>query len=507
MGLRRARVTGKALAAAMLAAAGSLVSAVALAAESHEGLSPCWLDGVPQQVLCGVVSRPLNPSRTDGVRIDIHFAVLPALARNRLPDPVFFLAGGPGQSAIDLAGSISRLLARLNNRRDVVLVDQRGTGRSAPLLCPVPPPTAPLAEAAGTAQQVARVRRCREQLQTLPHGDLRHYTTPVAMADLDAVRRRLGADRIDLVGGSYGTRAVLEYMRQFPQAVRRAVIDGVAPPDMVLPVAASLDNQGALDAVFAACAAEPACQSRHPELQADWRRLLARLPLQVRVLHPVTGAAENLTVTHDLVLSLVRGPLYAPALAAALPQAIADAAAGRFDPLLGLSSVLTPRRGGHIAEGMHFSVICSEDVQSPNDAGSALKVGADFGSAFAGVYVSICADWPHAELPAGFRTLPPALVATLVLSGGADPVTPPRHGARVTQALGALARHVVVPQAGHGLLALPCLRDVLWRFIDADTDTAALQVDANCAAGVPRPPAVVSLVATLPSASASGSRR
>ncbi len=507
MRLRFARGAGRWLVAAGVSAVGCAGAAGAQASEARDGLAPCWLDGVPQQALCGVVVRPLDPAKNDGVRIDIHFAVLPALARNRLPDPVFLLAGGPGQSAIDLAGGISRLLARLNNRRDVVLVDQRGTGRSAPLVCLLAPATAPLAESSGIAEQVSRMQRCREQLQTLPYGDLRHFTTPVAMADLDAVRRRLGADRIDLVGGSYGTRAVLEYMRQFPQAVRRAVLDGVAPPDMVLPAAASIDNQHALDAVFAACAAEPDCHARHPRLQADWRALLARLPVQASVLHPVTGAAETLGITRDLVLSLVRGPLYAPGLAAGLPQAIADAAAGRFDPLLGLSAALAPRRGGQLAEGMHFSVVCSEDVQPNSSVGSKFEVGTDFDNVFASAYSRICADWPRGALPPGFRSMPPATAATLLLSGGADPVTPPRHGARVAQALGALARHVVVPQAGHGLLALACLRDVVYRFIDAETDAEALQVDADCAAGVPRPPAFVPLAAATPSGAASVSRR
>lgn len=494
-----------ALAAALIATSACGVPTAAAASGTPPGLVRCWLDGVAQQALCGIVRRPLDPGRPQGPAIDVHVAVLPALARNPLPDPVFFLAGGPGQSAIDLAGSIGRLLSRLNQRRDIVLVDQRGTGRSAPLDCPQLPPTTPLADSAAPQQQVARLQRCRAHLQTLPHGDLRHYTTPVAMADLDAVRRRLGAERIDLVGGSYGTRAVLDYQRQFPGAVRRAVIDGVAPADMRLPTAASLDNQHALDAVFAACRSDPTCGARHPTLQDDWRALLARLPMEVTVHHPLTGTEERLAVTRDGLLGLVRLPLYAPALAAALPEAIADASRGRFDPLFGLSAAMAPRQRGRIAEGMHFSVVCSEDAAPA--AADGLEVGADFGDAFAAVYAKVCADWPQAVLPAGFRRLPPAQAATLLLSGGADPVTPPRHGQRVAQALGALARHVVVPQAGHGLLALPCMRDVVYRFIDAETDADALNVDVACVAAIPRPPAFVPLAGRATDSAASASRR
>lgn len=468
---------------------------VAHAAESRPGLQACRLPGVTHDAFCGVLRRPLDPALPQGTQIDLHYAVLPALARNRKPDPVLFFAGGPGQSAMALAGPVGRMLTRLSNRRDVVLIDQRGTGRSAPLFCDELPPGAPLAEVAGTTKMIARMQACGAQLQKLPHGDLRHYTTVVAMQDADAVRQALGAAQVNVVGGSYGTRAVLEYMRQFPQQVRRAVIDGVAPPDMVLPASFSTDNQAALDAVFAACEAEQACRQRHPTLRADFTALLASLPREVKVLHPLTGRPDRLTLTRDELLGLVRGPLYVPALAAALPQAMSDAAAGRFEALLGLASAFGGGGGRamRMAEGMHFSVVCAEDL--PRLAQAADAPGADFGDTFAAQYRRICEGWPRGAVPAAFYSLPAAPAATLVLSGGADPVTPPRHGERVAKALGAKARHTVVPQAGHGVMALPCMRDVLFRFIDAETDDAALQVDAGCARQVPRPPAFVPLLA------------
>ena len=227
-----------ALPAALLAAA-----MPAHAAEARPGLKPCRLQGVTHDSFCGVLRRPLDPAIPQGTQIDIHYAVLPALARNRKPDPVLFFAGGPGQSAMALAGPASRMFTRLSNRRDVVLIDQRGTGSSAPLFCDEPAPDAPLADGLDSQRQAARLQACVAQLQKLPHGDLRHYTTWVAMQDADAVRQALGAPTVNVVGGSYGTRAVLEYMRQFPQTVRRAVIDGVAPPDMVLPASFSRSIQ------------------------------------------------------------------------------------------------------------------------------------------------------------------------------------------------------------------------------------------------------------------------
>jgi pimeloyl-ACP methyl ester carboxylesterase len=465
----------------------------ALAVESRPGLKPCRVQGVEHDAYCGSVRRPLDPARPEGTQIDVHYAVLPALARNRRPDPVLFFAGGPGQSAIEIAGPVGRILARLSNRRDIVLIDQRGTGRSAPLLCEPEAPTRPLADSADPARMVARLRDCRVRLEGLPHGDLRQYTTTIAMQDADAVRRALGVAQVNVVGGSYGTRAALEYLRQFPQAVRRAVIDGVAPPDMALPAAFSTDNQAALEGVLAACEAEAACRTHQPALRADWQRLLSGLPREAGVAHPVTGQIEKITVTRELVLGLVRQPLYVPALASALPQAIGQAARGRFEALLGLASGLSGGRTGQMAEGMHFSVVCAEDL--PRLAAAADAPGADFGDSFAAQYRQVCEGWPRGAVPPDFYRVPPAPAATLVLSGGADPVTPPRHGARVAAALGAKARHVVVPQAGHGVMAIACMRDVLFRFIDAETDEAALKVDADCARAVPRPGAFVPVTA------------
>jgi pimeloyl-ACP methyl ester carboxylesterase len=203
-----------------LAVAGTVWPAVASAAAA-EPLSSCRLRGVEYAALCGSVQRPLDPGQPTATQIRVHYAVLPALARNKRPDPVFFFAGGPGQSAIEIAPQVAAMLGRFANRRDIVLIDQRGTGRSAPLNCEADDPALPLVELFAPERQRERMAACLVQLKTLPYGDLRFFTTTLAMQDADAVRSALGAERINILGGSYGTRAVLEYQRQFPQHVRR----------------------------------------------------------------------------------------------------------------------------------------------------------------------------------------------------------------------------------------------------------------------------------------------
>lgn len=468
-----------------------LAGLVFAVAAQPASLAPCRLEGVTHDALCGSVRRALDPAQPDGTKIDVHFAVLPALAQHKLPDAVFFFAGGPGQSATELAGPLAAQFGRLNNRRDLVFVDQRGTGRSAPLRCADDGRVLlPLAEQLDPQRQLAQLASCREQLMRLPYGDLRRFTTSIAMGDVEAVRAALGAPTIDLVGASYGTRAALEYMRQFPRSVRRAVLDGVAAADMALPASFSSDNQAALDALFDWCAADADCGARHPRLRASWQGVLDALPQQVQLADPLTGQRQSVRLMRDEVLGMVRSPLYVPALAAVLPAAIAEAAAGRFEALAGLAAAMTSP-GAMLYSGMHFSVVCAEDV--PRLGRSTDTPGAQFGNAFAHFYEQVCAAWPRGDVPAGFYATPPAPAATWLLSGAADPATPPRHGERIARALGPKARHTVVPNAGHGVMTLPCLRDAVVRFIEANDDDTALRVDARCAQALPRPRVFVPL--------------
>ena len=500
MSLRVVRIVATTLSAV------ACLAALPLHAAEAAALTDCHVAGIRNGVLCGSVRRPLDPEHAERGTLEIRYVVVPAMARRKLADPVFFLAGGPGQSAIALAGQVMSLLSRLNNRRDIVFIDQRGTGGSAPLYCHDPEDES-LADQAQPERQLRLIAQCKaallKQSYLRAESDLGFFTTTLAAQDLDAVRRQLGVERVDLVGGSYGTRVALEVLRQFPQSVRRTVIDGVAPADMALPTSFSADNQAAFDRLAESCAADPACAKAHPDLHARFAALLQSLPRQAKAQHALTGREEEFTLTRELVLGAVRGALYSPPLAAALPEAIDAASRGDYAGLIGLGATQLARKSTRLATGMHLSVVCAEDM--PRLAASADKPGADFGTAFAAMYEKLCAIWPRGAVPAAFYTLPKSDSPALVLSGGIDPVTPPRHGARVAQALGPMARHVVVANAGHGVMAIGCMRDVVFRFIDAASDADALAVDAGCAERVPRPPAFVSLRSA--NAAASGPAR
>ncbi|MFZ6654164.1 alpha/beta hydrolase [Undibacterium sp. TJN19] len=437
----------------------------------------CRVADFPQEVQCGQVQRPLNPAQPQGKKIDIHYVVLPSQDRNKLPDAVFLLAGGPGQSAIKVAGWGNTVLGRLNRRRDLVFVDQRGTGRSAPLECPG---LENLSEVLTPEQTTKRTDECLQQLKSLPYGELQYFSTSIAVQDLEAVRQQQGYGRINLVGASYGTRVGLEYLRQFPQSVRRLVLDGVVPPTIQF---ASADSQLALDALFRDCLKEVACNASYPELEKHWKKLLASQPQKVSFVHPRMGNTVKFELTYDSLLGMVQKTLYSPATLAALPYAITQAEQGNYAPLITMSGSTSLPGPGGIAYGMHFSVWCGEAYARPQQT----QAKDAFEKSMNEMYEQTCKKWPRADIPAGFFEVPASASPVLLLSGGIDPVTPSRHGEAVAKALGAKATHIKIDNAGHGLLAQGCVRDVVYRYLNAKEDSEAINVDAKCVRQIPRP--------------------
>ncbi len=172
--------------------AGPPAAASAAMPTSSSPLADCHVAGIRNGVLCGTLLRPLDPARPQGASIPIRYVVVPAMARRKYPDPVFLLAGGPGQSAIAGAASTMALFSRLNNRRDIVFVDQRGTGGSAPLVC-ADAEHETLAEQSDPDRQYRLAVDCKAQLLKLPYirseSDLGLFTTSIAVQDLEAVRR------------------------------------------------------------------------------------------------------------------------------------------------------------------------------------------------------------------------------------------------------------------------------------------------------------------------------
>ena len=445
-------------------------------------LRPCTIDEGPTDAYCGRLDVFEDRHAGQGRKIALKLVVLPALSNEPRPDPVFFLAGGPGQGAARMASNVAAAFRRVQASRDVVLVDQRGTGDSNGLEC-TPDGDTLTSLNESDAVGLARLKDCLASYD----ADTRFYTTPIAMDDLDDVRRFLGYDRINIYGGSYGTRAALVYLRQHGDHVRAIVLDGVAPPDMRLPLYFARDTQRALDRLLTDCAANPSCAGRYPRLAERVRALFARLeadPVEVSVTHPRTGVAEDLRVTADLLAGLVTGALYSPVTSSMVPELLVRAEANDFQGLLALATI-GESAGENMSTGMQLSVICAEDVPriGPGDA-ERETAGTLFARHLLTARLKPCEFWPAGTIPASYYEPVISDVPALVLSGDVDPVTPPTWGKEVSAHL-SRSLHVTAPATGHGVLGTGCGQRLVAAFIERGSVDG---LDTSCVTSLKRPP-------------------
>lgn len=423
-----------------------------------------------------------NRDTRQGRTIDLKIVLLPALGNEPAPDPVFFLAGGPGQGAAQLAPFIRDRLRRVQADRDIVLVDQRGTGDSNPLECRTDDDSlAVLNESADVS--LDRLRKCLASYD----ADPRLYTTPIAMDDLNEVREYLGYDHINLYGGSYGTRAALVYIRRHEATVRAAVLDGVAPTDMRLPLFFARDGQRALDRLLSDCESDPACREKYPRLADRLRQLIARLndsPVRTRLTHPRTGVEEEVSIDGQFLANVIFGALYSPLTSSLLPELLARAEASDFQGLLALG-LSGAGAAGNMSIGMQLSVLCAEDYpRITADEVTQLEGTTLFGTHLAAERMRACEFWPKGDVDAGYYEPVSSAVPILVLSGDLDPVTPPSWGESILPHL-SNATHVVVPGTGHGAIGTGCGMRLIHTFIER---ASADGLDTSCKDMLKRPP-------------------
>jgi pimeloyl-ACP methyl ester carboxylesterase len=464
------RTTLSFLCLAVAVLAGILLGPVACrAAQAGQlQLSPCQLhqalDLTLVQAECGRLTVPENPAAPGGRQIALRVAVVPAISTRKRPDPLFILAGGPGMGAASFYTSVEPVFALIHRDRDIVLLDQRGTGDSNPLNCESGEDE--LDESSG--EIVAATERCLKALSA--HADVRFYTTSIAVQDLDRVRTALGYDRIDLYGSSYGTIVAQQYLRRFPDRVRSVILDGVAPPQLALGATSALDAQATLSSIFARCARQPACHARFGDPAAAYQQLRDELtghPVWVDLTDPTSGQPQRLEFTNYHLAMVLRLASYTPELAALLPLDLHEASASsNFAPLAGQFLLIDRVYGDAIAEGMNDTVVCSEDVPFYH-VGSAER--AELAKTFLGTsqldgLQAICGIWPRGPMDADFHQPLHSEVPALLLSGGNDPITPPRYAAEAARGF-THSLSLVVPEFGHGQLTDPCMAGVMAQFV------------------------------------------
>jgi pimeloyl-ACP methyl ester carboxylesterase len=440
-----------------------------------------------------------NRATRRGRRIALNVVVIPATGSPREPDAFTVFTGGPGEAAATEAlGSAEQFRLELEHH-DLLLVDQRGTGGSHPLQCDLFGSLDSLQGWLGSFLPVAAVTRCRARLEH--DADLTQYLTAYAADDFDDVRAALGYERVNVWGGSYGTRMALVYLKRHPEHVRSLVLQGVDPTSDFAPATFARDAQRALDGLFDECEADRACHAAFPNVRTEMRDVVAQVergPVQVEVIHPRSGEVVTVVLNRDLFGEAIRYMLYSAGAASWIPAVVHAAAMGNFTPIAERAIFGRQRIVGAGSPGLYLSVTCAEDVPWIDVAAS--ERGSR--STFLGDYRlrdqrAECAVWPRGTPEPGFDQPTRSAVPALLLSGQWDPVTPPALGERAARSLSNSA-HLVIPSGGHGydgLAHIECLDSLIARFVD---QASVAGLDMSCIARMHRKSFPTTLPPTRP---------
>lgn len=443
-------------------------------------LSACQIEGIAEQARCGVFELPEDPARPLGRRLPIHVVVIPATDGKAEKDPIVPLGGGPGEDVISAAGEYAKRLASLRRDRDLLFVDQRGTGRSGPLRCELYADKE-AAEHLRDFFPLAAVKRCRESLA--PRADLTQYGYLRFAGDLEHIRRALGYGPLNLYAGSYGTRAAQVYLRAYPTSVRTLYLGSVVPLDVAIPLPLAKAAQSALEKTFLACEADAACHGAFPNLEDEFRAVFARLDAG-SVYVRVPGTGETVTLHAGRVAEWIRAQLYRPATAAILPWAIHRASEDDWSPIVDDILSSARARDAAVSFGLFFSIACNDDVAflREEEIGPATK-GTFLGDYRVRQQQAACRDWPKVALPEGYREPVSSAVPTLLISGDSDPATPLWFTTRVAAGFSNRAE-IVVRGQGHTEW-----NDCLARHYEAFVRNGSVKdLEGSTCPPVPRPP-------------------
>lgn len=441
----------------------------------------CDNPSLTTDALCGTYEVYEDRVQRNGRKIGLNIILLPATGK-AAPDPLFYLAGGPGAGATSYAAET--FLNQLRRNRDVVLVDQRGTGKSNPLVCALTGTQSDMRGYFGEVFPTDKVRACRVELEKI--ANLKLYTTSMAMDDLDDVRSALGYDRINLYGGSYGSTAALVYLRQHPDHVRAVAVFGVAPPDAKIPLTFAKGVQDAVNNLFADCQADPACHAAYPDVAAEFKAIMTLFdkgPVQTTAPNVYTRQEQQVTVTRDAFVDAIRVMLYVPNASAALPALIHLGAKGNLAGLIGTGFQVVSQIDSRINRGMQFSVLCAEDVPFiTEDEVKRTSANSFYGDARVRPTVRACGEWPRGTVAPSFLDPVKADAPVLMISGRLDPVTPPWVAENAVRAL-PHGRMVTIPNGTHA--SYECVENLVAEFIDRGKLEG---LDTSCVNSIKRPP-------------------
>ncbi len=445
-------------------------------------LAPCRTADGNTEGLCGKYEVYENRASQSGRKIALNIMVLPALSDKPAGDPWFPLAGGPGQSAVETFPATG-FTTKVRQQRDVVLVDQRGTGGSNRLTCELRDPNDAQA-IIGESIPPEKVRACRMELEK--RADLTQYTTSIAADDLDDVRQAMGYDKINLFGGSYGTQAALVYLRRHGDHVRTVTMEAVVPPQYRIPLPFSRTLQGSIDQLIDRCAADEACHNDFPDLKQEFQAVVDRLeksPAQFEKKN-AAGGTQTVTLSRGMFVAGLRPLLYLPEVISEFPYMIHRAYQGDWSIYAIAALTVRSAIDKSIDRGMSLSVICAEDIPGLTEATIRRETaGTYLGDFQVRIYQQACREWVRGNIPRDFHAPLHSAVPALLISGALDPATPPEASAQAARDL-SNSRVIVVKDGTHGT-GSPCIDGLIAEFVAQGT-TGGL--DASCADQIHLPP-------------------
>jgi pimeloyl-ACP methyl ester carboxylesterase len=424
---------------------------------------------------CGSLQVPENPDEPDGRTISLNIAIAPATGKTTEPDPVFFFAGGPGQAASETWVMLQPVLKKIRKKRDIVMIDQRGTGKSNKLACEFV-----VEEDLNQEIDLDFVREETERCLAALDGDPRFYNTTIAMGDYNLVREAMGYDEINIMGVSYGSRAAQVYLRLFPETVRTVTLDSVVPMQLALGQEHALVLDESVQTVFRDCAADQTCSGLFPHQAEELNALFKQLrdePQLVTIINPVTGEPQEMHLSAETLGVAIRFLSYASETQALIPLLVHEAlTTGDITRLASQALLVMTGLNEMLAKGMELSVSCSEDYPY-------MDLSADYSDSLMGnILLEIvelqCGIWSYGEAPEGFHEPVISDKPVLLMSGERDPVTPPKYAAQTAETFSNSLNLVARGQA-HSVMKNICLRDITTEFIEKgsveDLDTSCVE--------------------------------
>ena len=463
------------------------ISAVSWSKTNNISVNDCHLNGIRTQVKCGSINVPSNYNEPENAQLTINFAILPAIDNTKNKTPLMFLAGGPGQAAVELAAHIRNSFSEIRKTRDIILVDQRGTGKSHPLQCDESQ-QAKLYSIIPEEFDEKEVLKCIEDLQK--NNELGQFTSENAIRDFDEIRKALGHQQINLYGGSYGTRAALVYMRLFPKSLKSVVLDSVGPVEVPIGLF-GLSAARSFELLIKHCQEEKTCNKAYPNLENEYKAIIKRLALStvsLSVSHPRLGKQTLFNLSKGKFINTLLTSLYSMETRSMLPLVIHQAYNNNYQPLLGL---ITATDGGmNMYAGLHFNIVCNEDMPriTPNmiqkDKNNTFGKGETHKA-----WQIACPLWPKYHVEHNFTQPVKANIPTLILSGNLDPVTPPSNGDKPAATL-PNAHHIVSTNNAHIVASTACGVSIVNEFLNT---LSPKTVDSSCLNELPNEEFMTSL--------------